>query len=130
MKYSIICTFLLPISASDISRFLLVNSNGRLLQVPLSVSYKTDIMIQSEGNKDILAFDVDVRHRYSVKFIVLNINYYVNFLPTKMLFRLQTNLVSFQETKIALSQNRKCFHVCRQQNSDIQLGCRESSLRA
>ena len=55
--------------ASEISRFVLVNSDGRLLQVPLSVSYKTDVMIPSEGNKDILAFDVDVMHRYSfVKF--------------------------------------------------------------
>jgi hypothetical protein len=28
------------------------------------VPYKTDIMITSEGNKDVFAFDVDVRHRY------------------------------------------------------------------
>ena len=46
------------------SRFVLVNSNGRLHQVPLSVPYRTDIEISSEGNKDIFAFDVDVKHRY------------------------------------------------------------------
>ncbi|CAB3997892.1 inositol 1,4,5-trisphosphate receptor-like [Paramuricea clavata] len=54
--------------ASEMSRFVLVNSNGRLYQVPLSVPYKTDIMITSEGNKDVFAFDVDVKHR-SVYFI-------------------------------------------------------------
>ena len=50
-------------SATEISRFVLVNSNGRLHQVPLSVQYKTDITIPGEGNQDIFAFDVDVKHR-------------------------------------------------------------------
>ncbi|XP_028407153.1 low-density lipoprotein receptor-related protein 4-like [Dendronephthya gigantea] len=52
-------------SVQELTRFVLVNSNGRLHQVPLSVPYKTEIALATKGNKvkDIIAFDVDVKRR-------------------------------------------------------------------
>ena len=49
-----------------LTRFVLVNSNGRLHQVPLSVPYKTEIVIASKGSKNIIAFDVDIKYRYFI----------------------------------------------------------------